>query len=197
MEDDLQRIKSVLDKFTFIPDEEWDYASKSIVFKRYKKNEYLLTAGVVAEHSFLIMKGLVRIFYLTETAKEFNRGFVNENNLIGSIGSMIKSLPSRFYIQAIEDTEAALLYRSLIEELYTRNACWERLGRLIAENSLIQIEARESSILDSPEVRYLRFIKAHPDFVERLPQYQIASYLGITDVALSRLRKRVNLINKS
>lgn len=194
MDDAFQRLKKVFNTYTPIPDDEWEYAAESITIKKFKKNEYLLTAGTVATHSFIILKGIVRIYYITDSGKEFNRGFVMENNLVGSIGSMIKSLPSRFYIQALEDTEAGLLWRSKIEELYKRHICWERLVRLIAENSLIQIEARESKKLDSPKERYLRFIDKHPDILYRLPQYHIASYLGITDVALSRLRKKINLI---
>lgn len=192
--DELQQIRNVFETYTHIPDEEWNYAINCITIQHYKKNEYLLNADTVADHSFIIVKGLVRLYYLTDTGKEFNRGFAIENNLVGSISSMIKLLPSRFYIQALEDTVAGLLWRSKVDELYERHKCWERLGRLIAENSLIQIEARESDVLDSPEVQYLRFMKKHPDIAARLPQYHIASYLRITDVALSRLRKRIKLI---
>ncbi len=194
MDEMLHQIKNIFESYTHIPDEEWKYVSKSIPIKLFKKNEYLLTAGTVADHSFVILKGLVRIYYLTDSGKEFNRGFATESNLIGSMGSMVKYLPSRFYVQALEDTYAGLLWRSKIEDLNKRDKCWERLGRLMAENALIQIEARESDILDSPEVRYIRFIKEHSDFASRLPQYHIASYLHITDVALSRLKKRIKHI---
>ncbi len=189
-----QQIRNVAETYTHIPDREWAYFLPSLTIQYFNKKEHLLTADTVADHSFIIVKGLVRIYYVTDSGKEFNRGFATENNFVGSIGSMIKSLPSRFYIQAIEDTVAGFLWRAKLEELYSRNICWERLGRLIAENSLIQIEARESDVLDSPEVRYVRFMKKHPDIAARLPQYHIASYLHITDVALSRLRKRIQLI---
>jgi len=190
----LQKVRDIFESYTPIPDSEWEYVAKSINFKLFKKNEYLITADTVADHSFIIIKGLVRIYYITETCKEFIRGFAKENDIIGSTGSMIKLLPSRFYVQALEDTEVAPLWRNKVNQLYERHQCWERLGRLISENSLIHIEAREGDILDSPEVRYLRFLKKHPDICSRLPQYHIASYLRITDVALSRLRKRIKLI---
>lgn len=194
MDDVNKRMKKFFNSITPIPDDEWEFAAKSIQIRHFKKNEYLLNADTVTDHSFIIIKGLVRFYYLTDTGKEFNRGFAVENNLIGSLGSMIKSLPSRFYIQALEDTDAGLISKPLIEVLYERDQCWERLGRLIAENALIHIEAREGEILASPEARYLRFIKKHPDIAKRLQQYHIASYLHITDVALSRLRKRIKII---
>ncbi|MCP4130618.1 MAG: hypothetical protein GY754_06515 [bacterium] len=117
-----------------------------------------------------------------------------ENGIVGSVSSMIKHLPSRFYIQALEETETVLLTRSAVEELYDRHRCWDRFGRLYAEYALIYNETREGEILDSLEVRYLRFLETYRDILHRLPQYHIASYLGITDVALSRMRKRMNLI---
>lgn len=189
-----RQIRKVAETYTHIPDGEWEYFLPSLTIRRFEKKEHLLKADTVADHSFIIVKGLVRIYYVTGSGKEFNRGFAAENNFIGSIASMIKLLPSRFYIQALEDTTAGFIWRAKLEELYERHKCWERLGRLIAENSLIQIEARESDVLDSPEVRYVRFMKKHPDIAARLPQYHIASYLHITDVALSRLRKRIKLI---
>jgi len=194
MDEALQQIRNIAETYTHIPDEEWEYFIPHLTIRSFKKKEHLLSADTVADHSFIIVSGLVRIYYITDSGKEFNRGFAVENNFIGSISSMIKKLPSRFYIQALEDTVAGLIWRSKLEELYERHKCWERLGRLIAENSLIQIEARESDILDSPEVHYTRFMKKHPDIAARLPQYHIASYLHITDVALSRLRKRIHLI---
>lgn len=194
MDDANIRMKKYFNSITPIPDDEWNFASRSIPVIHFKKNEYLLNADTVTDHSFIIIRGLVRFYYLTDSGKEFNRGFAVENNLIGSLGSMIKSLPSRFYIQALEDTYAGVLSKPLIEILYQRNQCWERLGRLIAENALIHIEARDGELLASAESRYLRFISKHSDIAKRLPQYHIASYLHITDVALSRLRRRIKII---
>ncbi len=189
-----QRVRSIFDKISHIPDEEWYYGEQFLYQKNFKKNAFLIRAGEVTENSFVILKGLVRDFYILESGKEYNTRFNPENTIAGSFSSMVLKLPSRFYIQALEDTETVVLNRTKIEELYERHPCWERLGRLMAEYAMIKKEQRDNEILDSLETRYLRFLDESPDLMNRIPQYHIASYLGVTDVALSRLRKRINLI---
>jgi len=83
-----------------------------------------------------------------------------------------------------------------LQELYDRHPVWERIGRIKAERLAIQKEFREKEfLLDTAETRYRRFLKEFPDLTDRIPQYYIASYLGITDVALSRIRKKMKPIN--
>jgi CRP-like cAMP-binding protein len=80
----------------------------------------------------------------------------------------------------------------VLNEFYDRHACWERLGRKNAEQLVLIKEAREKELLlDSLEVRYQRFLQEFPGLADRIPQYHIASYLGVTDVALSRIRKKI------
>jgi CRP-like cAMP-binding protein len=100
--------------------------------------------------------------------------------------------PCSFFIQALERTDTIVLPNRLLNELYDRHVCWERFGRKMAEHLVIIKEAREKELLlDSLEVRYQRFLKEFPSLVDRIPQYHIASYLGVTDVALSRLRQKI------
>ncbi len=176
---------------TEIPDAEWAYAERFIVHRTFERHEHLLRVGEVAEHSFLILEGIVRIYYLTEAGKEFNKGFAAEDQVTGSVSSIIGGLPSRFSIQALEPTSAALLPRRAIEELYDRHRCWDRLGRVIAEATLVTIERLHGERLDPLEVQYRRLLETFPTLPKRVAQYHIASYLGITDVALSRLRGRL------
>ena len=85
-----------------------------------------------------------------------------------------------------------MLPNQLLYKLYERHACWERLGRKNAENLALVKESREKELLlDSLEIRYRRFLKEFPGLADRIPQYHIASYLGVTDVALSRIRKKI------
>ncbi len=190
-EQELNQVKALFNSITPIPENEWEQARRFLSFKDYKKGEHLLVAGEMASHSFVILDGIVRIYYLTDHGKEFNKGFAAENQVTGSVSSIIGKLPSRFSIQALEPTKAALLPRDAIEGAYERHRCWDRFGRIVAECTLVYIEQRDGEILDSLEKQYLRLLKTYPDLAERVAQYHIASYLGITDVALSRLRRRI------
>lgn len=190
-EQELNHVKVLFNSISPIPEDQWEQASRFISFKEYKKNEHLLLAGEMAPYSFMILEGIVRIYYVTADGKEFNKGFASENQVTGSVSSIIGKLPSRFSIQALEKTKAALLPRDAIERAYEQHRCWDRFGRIIAESALVYIEQHNGEILDSLEKQYLRLLKTFPDLTKRVAQYHIASYLGITDVALSRLRRRL------
>jgi len=186
-----ERVKRLFNTITPIPEEEWQHAKQFISFRDYEKGEHLLAAGEMAEHSFVILRGIVRVYYLTDEGKERNRCFVTEDQVTGSVSSIIGKVPSWFSIQALEPTTAALLPRRAIEMVYDRHRCWDRFGRVIAEGALVAIEKREGELLDPLEVQYQRLLDSFPQLVARVAQYHIASYLGITDVALSRLRGRM------
>ncbi len=189
--DDAERVKRLFNSITPIPEQEWQHVVPFISYRQYDRGEHLLTAGEMAEHSFVILRGIVRVYYSTRDGKEYNRCFVMEDQVTGSVSSIIGKLESRFSIQALEPTTAALLPRAAIESAYDRHRCWDRLGRVIAESALVAIEQREGEILDPLEVRYRRLLETIPQLAQRVAQYHIASYLRITDVALSRLRGRM------
>ncbi len=177
-----------------IPDGEWEYFVSHLVECRFERNDYLIRAGDVVQNFYFILEGLVRFFYCTEDGKEFNKSFAMENGYAGSFHSLILQAPCGFFVQALERTNALVLPNQLLRELYERHACWERLGRRNAENLVLVKEAREKELLlDSLETRYRRFLNEYPGLVDRIPQYHIASYLGVTNVALSRIRRKINL----
>lgn len=176
-----------------IPASEWDYAVPHLVECQFEKNDYLISAGDVAENFYFILEGLVRFFYSTEDGKEFNKHFAMENGFAGSFHSLVLGAPCGFFVQALEETNTLVLPNQLLRELYERHPCWERLGRRNAENLVLHKEAREKEfLLDSLETRYRRFLREYPGLVDRIPQYHIASFLGVTNVALSRIRKKIN-----
>jgi hypothetical protein len=116
-----------------------------------------------------------------------------ENGVAGSYYSFLTDSPCGFSIQALEETETIVLPDlDTLNDLHDRHPCWERLSRKNVENLVFIKEAREKELLlDSLEVRYQRFLRLFPGLTERVPQYHIASFLGVTDVALSRIRKKI------
>ncbi len=190
----LERLwQSAVDIQVSIPKAEWEYFVLHLRECQFEKNEYLVSAGDVAQNFYFIVEGLVRFFYSTEDGKEFNKHFAMENGYAGSFQSLILQEPCGFFIQALERTDTVVLPNQLLRELYRRHSCWERLGRRNAEQLVLVKEAREKELLlDSLETRYRRFLQEYPGLADRVPQDQIASYLGVTNVALSRIRKKMN-----
>lgn len=190
----LERLRqSALESQVSIPESEWEYFVPHLGERRFAKNDYLIRAGDVAKNFYFIVEGLVRFFYSTAEGKEFNKSFAREDGYAGSFHSLILQAPCPFFIQALETTDTLVLPNQLLRELYGRHACWERLGRRNAENLVLLKEAREKELLlDSLETRYSRFLKEYPGLVDRIPQYHIASFLGVTNVALSRIRRKIN-----
>lgn len=188
----LEKFKSICVQLASIPETEWADFVPYLSEWTFEKNDYLVRAGEVANNFYFISKGLVRFVYCTEDGKEFNKHFAMENGFAGSFQSLIWHEPCPFFIQALEKTETIILPNRVLNEFYDRHACWERIGRKNTEQLVLIKEAREKELLlDSLEVRYQRFLKEFPGLVDRMPQYHIASYLGVTDVALSRIRKKI------
>lgn len=193
---ELAHLRNVLHRMVAIPDGEWAYAAERIYKRSYQKGDFLVRAGDLVSVFFFIIRGLVRFYYCSDSGREFIKHFAKEGDTAGSYVSTILNVPCSFFIQALEPTETFIISNRLLRELYDRHPAWERLGRIKSERLAIQKELREKEfLLDSAEVRYRRFVEEYPDLINRIPQYHIASYLGITDVALSRIRKKMSKIN--
>lgn len=189
----LEKLKNSAMQMAVIPVSEWEHFVRYLSERSFEKNVYLVRAGDVSDNFYFIVKGLVRFFYSTKDGREFNKHFAMENSFAGSFHSLVLQEPCPFFIQALEKTETIVLPNHVLNEFYDRHACWERLGRKTAEHLVFIKEAREKELLlDSLETRYRRFLKEFPGLVDRISQYHIASYLGVTDVALSRIRKKSN-----
>jgi CRP-like cAMP-binding protein len=188
----LEKFKNTIEKVVSVPEDEWEHFIQHLSERTFEKNDYLVRAGEVVNNFYFIIKGLVRFFYCTEDGKEFNKHFAIEHGFAGSFHSLILHEPCGFFIQALKKTETIVLPNRVLNEFYDRHACWERIGRKNAENLALIKEAREKELLlDSLEIRYRRFLKEFPGLADRIPQYHIASYLGVTDIALSRIRKKI------
>jgi CRP-like cAMP-binding protein len=188
----LDILRNALTAMADIPESEWVYVSRQISRRSFKKGEFLLRAGDFVENFFFIVEGLVRFYYLSPAGKESNKYFAAEKQFVGSISALHSEQPCPFTVEALERTYALVLPAKMMREGYKRHPAWERIGRCQAERVAAQKVLRESEFLmDTAETRYCRFLSRHPDLVGRIPQYHIASYLGITGVALSRIRKKM------
>lgn len=187
----LKKLHTVIQGIAQVPDSEWHAFSERVGSQRFNQDNLLIRAGAPAANFYFLANGLVRFYYVTEDGREFNKAFNKENDFVGVFTSGLDE-PCPFSVQAMEPTTAVILPRKLLLEFYGRHSAWERIGRLQAEAVAARKTLREAEfLLETAEARYLRFLREHADIAERLHQYHIASYIGVTEVALSRIRSRI------
>ena len=181
-----------LNSFGISTEEELNKILPHVKLIPFAKHQHLYQAGDIASHVYFICKGLVRFYYTTEDGKEVNKSFGSEGKFVGALQSSHHPQPCRYHIQALEDTTTLSVPIKLLHQLYITSLPWATLGRVYMENLAVKKQQREAQfLLDNAEQRYLDFINENKALAERLPQYHIASYLGITDVALSRVRGKL------
>ncbi len=119
--------------------------------------------------------------------------FFKEGMIAGSIESYLTQTPSELILEALEDTELLAISGEGLQELYDLSIKFSKAGLLLTQHRLATLmKFFTSFVFDSPEARYQEFQKNHPDLIQRVPQHIIASFLGITPVSLSRIRKRIS-----
>lgn len=150
--------------------------------------QHLESPGVERSHIFLVLDGLLRYYYLGDDGKEWNKAFVPAGAISTSFSSDFLLRPSPYGIQALEKTSVMMAEYSHFETLYDENPRIERLGRKVVESILLSKMNRERGFLtDSAKQRYDDFARNNPSLLARIPQYHIASYLGVTEASLSRI----------
>lgn len=177
-------------KLADIPAEEWLRLESLLRPRRLKKGELFIEAGGDARGFGIILSGLTRVYYTDSKGVEATRAFRGAFDVVGAFSELLLGGPSRVSVQALEDTELLAGNYDAFARLYPRHAAWQELGRKLAERLYITKEKREFEFLRlSATERYEAFCRENPGLAERVPQYHIASYLGITPVALSRIKR--------
>ncbi|WBX75757.1 Crp/Fnr family transcriptional regulator [Tenacibaculum ovolyticum] len=159
--------------------------------KKIKKGEFFLKEGQKSNEIAFIEKGLLRLYYISDV-KEINNHFFLENDYAVSYLDFLKKRPSRYYIQALEECELFIFNAQSLQIAYDTSKNWERFGRIIAESVYaIATNRFESFLFLSAKERYLQMLNDYPKFIQKIPLYHLASYLGIERESLSRIRKEI------
>ncbi len=157
----------------------------------YGAGEHVLLPGSKRHEILFVAEGLLRFYYPGEGGKESNKAFVAEEEFAGALAAANLGLPVLYGVEALEQTHLLVATYDDFEQLMAADPVFERLGRKLAELILMRKELRtRSMLLHSASERYASFVHDHPDLVQRVPQYHIASLLGISEVHLSRLRRQ-------
>ncbi len=175
-----------------ISDEEFRILTKGLTSQYQAKGTVALRKGEVCKHSFFVEKGLLRSYTIDEQGKEHVLQFGSETWIISDRSSTFFNEPSEMFIDAIEDSTVILLDIDFLNKASALSQKFREFNQLALQNHIRQQQKRINLLLSAPaEERYLNFIKLYPDLMLRVPQWMIASYLGITPESLSRVRKEL------
>lgn len=187
-----QSIIDHISKHVSLTPAEGELLFSKIIFKKYLKGQYVLQEGDVCQYQNYVISGCLKTFYADETSKEYVMMLAIDDWWTGDLGSFLDQTPAYYNIQCLEDTALARVPYQYMEELYAQIPSLERFFRIIVQKSVVATQKR---VIDnfrlSGKEKYMQFRQKYPNIEQRVPQYVIASYLGITPEFLSKVRKEL------
>jgi CRP-like cAMP-binding protein len=178
------------DSYLSLDDKEKEELSKRVTERKIKRKQYILQEGDICKHYFFIVEGCFKMYGVDNKGEEHNIQFAAENDWITDIGSLHTEKPSQLFIEAIEPSIILQIEKRELIYLYVNHPKFDRIFRVIIENKFVELQNRVlQNISSTAEDRYLAFLEQYPKLSLRLPNTQIASYLGITPEFLSKIRK--------
>lgn len=170
---------------------------KDLVYSKFQphlflKKQFSLQHGEICDHFDFVVKGSLRLFKVDQKGVYHILQFATENYWMLDLSSFHKRIPSKLNIEALEDTTVLRITHSDLLDLYVKAPKFDRIFRVLLENHFMQQQERIAQLFSSTaEERYELFLQTYPHLINRIPQIQIASYLGITPEFLSRIRGRL------
>ncbi|MDN5396337.1 MAG: Crp/Fnr family transcriptional regulator [Chryseobacterium sp.] len=162
--------------------------------RKVHKNEFFVQEGDRCREIAFIVSGIFRSYYISDEGKDMTYCFRFPNQLMASYSSFISDSPSRENMQAITDAHLMVLKKDAIDQFIKMDLNWTRFLKMIAEQEYLELEERFFQLQrDSAAQRYAYLLGNQPDYVQKIPLQYLASYLGITQRHLSRIRKEVTL----
>ncbi|MDB5126190.1 Crp/Fnr family transcriptional regulator [Mucilaginibacter sp.] len=186
----IEKLKQHFDNYFPLNAEELNALSTRFAQRSVKRRQFVLQQGDVCRHFTFVISGCLKMYAVDKNGKEHNLQFIAENDWATDLSSFYSEKPSQLYIEAIEPTMILQAKHEDVLHLYTRYHKFDHNFRVIIEQKYIELQDRVlQNISSSAEERYEYFLKQYPDLFNRLPNTQIASYLGITPEFLSTIRK--------
>lgn len=174
-----------------VPPAQWLRAEALGQLQKLAKKEHFLEPGDSADRFGFVIQGVFRAYRVSANGEESVKAFRAEGELLGAYAELLQKIPSLTFIEALEDGQVLVFRTAQMDELEAGHPCWGTLARRVAERQFILKERREQEFLDlDAEARLLRFQAEHPHLKDRISQREVAAYLGITPVALSRIVSR-------
>jgi CRP-like cAMP-binding protein len=188
-------VKPLLDyvaRYVSLTPEETSAVDRRVSSRHYLKGQFIVQQGDVCRHESFIVSGCVRTFYPDEKGHEHVVMLAIENWWTADLGSFITQTPADYNVQCLESTDVLQFSHDDLDQLYRDVPKMERFFRLIVQNAYVAAQKRIVHNLSLPaKERYLRFREKYPSIEQRVPQYMIASYLGMTKEFLSKIRSEL------
>jgi CRP-like cAMP-binding protein len=186
-----EKIVQYFSKISPLSEEEAAAIKNSAVIKKYPKGSILVHEGQFSKDTFFVFDGLIRQYNLVD-GEEKTTAFFTEQQWVISLNNLEGNKPSAFYWVCEEDSTLMLGNDDSAQKIFNQFPRLESIARKILENTFAEYQQTITTYLtDTPQKRYLRLLESRPDLIQRLPQYQLASYIGVKPESLSRIRKRL------
>lgn len=187
----IESMQEYLGRYVSLTTEDNTLLSALIEIRNYDKKVRLLDIGEVEQNLNFVVKGLIRKYFF-QGKEQVVKGIASEGDILASSVSFFSGQPSSYIVETIEPSTVISISRINLEKLYESGDKWERLGRLMMADFLIEKEYRLLDLIRySPRERFLRFVKEQPVLVKRVPQKYLASYLDIKPETFSRLKHQI------
>jgi len=187
-----QPLLNYIDKHISLSQKEEEFLLSKIKYRKYLKGQFIVQQGDVCNYECFVVSGCTKTFYMDEDGQEHIVMFSIEDWWTSDIGSFITQTPADFNVQCLEKTELIMFSFDIIEELYTEIPKLERCFRQIIEKAFVSSQKRLIRNFSlSAKDRYLYFKNQYPKIEQRIPQYMVASYLGITKEFLSKIKSQL------
>jgi len=188
-----QKLLSYFSKILPLSQEEVDGIVATLSIQKYPKGTVLLKVGEISSEAYFVLEGCVRQYFLIDGEEKTNNFFTEEQWVI-SMQSMTYSSPSKHFLECVDECTLVVGNREKEEQLYAQFPKLATISRRVMEKVFAeQQELSGSYFTDTPEERYLNLMRTRPELFQRIPQYMIASYIGVKPESLSRIRKRLTL----
>lgn len=186
------QLQKVLQTLVEMPTDEPTKLTHLFQPRTIKTGNFLIRAGEIPAQIGFVVSGIFRLYYVNSAGSEFTKSFCPENHFVTAYSALILKQPAQFFIEALEDSLLLVADYSHYTQLCAENSCWQKINYKLVEALFIKKEKREAQLLlDDATTRYQKFLTEYPDLETRVKQYHIASYLGISPVSLSRIRKNI------
>ncbi len=178
-------------KYLDLNQEEIEFLIENVPIVEVRKEEALLKEGELSSAFYFVITGIIRMFYLVDGVEK-TTFFYEENDFVSSYESFTKQIPSKHYLQAVKNSSIAVFDIQVVAKILKRFPRFELLSRIVMEKELsIYQDMISHFVTRNATQRYLNLVEHKPHLLREIPQYDIATYLGVSPETLSRIRRKI------
>ena len=187
----MDQIRKFLEKKVRLSDADWQVFSSKLIRQEFPKRALLLKAGRTENYLSFIEEGIIR-FYIPREENDFTFSFSFANSFVSAYDSFLAQLPCIYHVETLTKTVLWRVTYNDLQAIYAETVIGNTIGRYASEGLYLDNFQREISLLtDTAAQRYLKLLSQQPQVIQKIPLKYIASYIGITPQALSRIRRRI------